>query len=64
MWSPTAEDGTWMTPQQTTSSIHYGGSKRSWPQNNVKGDNRQYLSIWGTSSSAILGGCCADKTTR
>lgn len=66
MWSPTAEDGTWMTPPQITFPSHYGGSKSHWPQKNVEGDNRRFLSIWGSSDEhpSTLGGCCADQTTR
>lgn len=62
MWSPTAEDGTWITPQQSQFYDHHGGSFGNWPQENVEGDNRRFLSMWGTSS-ASLGGCCAGKTT-
>ena len=66
MWSPTAEDGTWRPPPQSELSNHLGGSFHYWPQKNVEGDNRRFLSIWGTSSlgSSTLGGCCAGKTTR
>ena len=45
---------TWYTP--TYLSSYMGGSKKSWPKNNVPGDNRNYLSFWG--GLAARSGCC------
>lgn len=51
--SPT---GTFVTPGYYGS--HLGGSSVNWPQSNVSGDNRRYLSFWGGGGSANSG-CCA-----
>jgi len=34
-----------------------GGSTKNWPLQNVPGDNRGYLSVWG--GIANVGGCCS-----
>ena len=44
----------WYTPLYFSS--YMGGSKTSWPKNNVPGDNRNYLSFWG--GLAARSGCC------
>jgi len=58
-WSPDGES--WVTPTYYDTDLnHYGGSAEDWPKNNVPGDNRKYLSFWGSSSSAgKTGGCCS-----
>ena len=54
-WS---NDGvTWVTP------AHYywimGGSAYEWPKHNVQGDDRDYLSMWGTGTHPVsVSGCC------
>jgi hypothetical protein len=54
-WS---NDGvTWVTP------AHYygimGGSAYEWPKHNVQGDDRDYLSMWGTGTHPeAMSGCC------
>ena len=54
-WS---NDGvTWVTP------AHYygimGGSAYEWPKHNVQGDDRDYLSMWGTGTHPMdVSGCC------
>lgn len=54
LWSAT-ETGTFVAPSPFVE--HLGGSGQFWPAGNVAGDNRTYLSFWG-SNSGRTGGCC------
>jgi len=51
-WSPDGES--WITPPHYGG--HLGGSQAHWPNNNVDGDQRTYLSFWGTGGAS--GRCC------
>lgn len=64
-WSPDASN--WTTPdyyttEATSSNKYLGGSAEDWPKNNVLGDNRKFLSFWGTgkanTGTTHSGGCC------
>ena len=57
----------WVIPQYYGSDdlreIHLGGSCGYWPLNNVDGDRRTHLSIWGRSvqRGSTIGGCCTSS---
>jgi hypothetical protein len=62
-WS---DDGiSWSTPTYVDPDFYSyfrGGSSPNWPELNVDGDQRQYLSIWGAESdnaTEFKGGCCS-----
>ena len=57
-WDPAA--GVWKTPGYF--SANFGGSSAYWPKNNVNGDDRKYLGIWGTAAAG-QGGCCHNSKT-
>jgi len=54
-WS---NDGvTWVTPAHLIGTM--GGSADEWPKHNVQGDDRDYLSMWGTGYDQVnVSGCC------
>ena len=61
-WSP--DSYTWFTPEYAVDvqDLWYGGSAAWWPQNNVEGDGRAWLSIWGVHpANQHFGksGCCS-----
>eukprot|EP00966_Prymnesium_polylepis_P255625 5906055-Prymnesium_polylepis.1 len=47
----------WLTPDS-----RMGGSAYGWPQNNVPGDSRDYLSFWGSGGGGLGGGGCYHNT--
>jgi hypothetical protein len=58
-WSTNGVD--WRTPAYNAGSSHNrGGSKVEWPANNVDGDERHALSMWGNEGSN-MGGCCSQS---
>ena len=55
-WSPDGQ-GNWRKPAY---SDYLGGSLINWPRDNVVGDQRAYLTIWGLQISTVRnGGCCS-----
>lgn len=58
-FSPDGE--TWYTPDYWHSAS-MGGSASGWPRNNVPGDQRAFLSFWGSTGSAVSG-CCHNSLT-
>jgi hypothetical protein len=61
-WSPNGLD--WDTPKYIENAAHHqGGSKEQWPKNNVDGDERAYLSIWGDDEGGS-GGCCTSSYSQ
>ena len=55
-WSSSGT-GEWRVPQHYYYA-HLGGSAAGWPRDYVDGDNRRYISFWGSGGST-KGGCCS-----
>jgi len=59
LWSP---DRCHDFTEPLRSDKFHGGSAYDWPRKTVVGDNRPYLSFWGSGSSKNSGCCCVDYT--
>jgi hypothetical protein len=65
-WS---KDGlSWQKPAYTCTGFMFtannGGSAVDWPKENVEGDARGHLSIWGNDRIDVMGGCCSSSYTE
>jgi len=54
------DEVTWYTPTYLGRN-HLGGSAKAWPRDNVPGDERAYLSLWG--GAGARSGCCHSSLT-
>ena len=63
-WSPHTQMASWVVPNYYNTH-HFGGSQNAWPKNNYAnlGDQRNYLTFWGSGSHTGNGGCCHNTLT-